>query len=414
MVDKEATLPKSELVERSAAWLLVAGVVLIASNLRAPITAVGPLVREIRTDTGLSNTLTGMLTTLPLLAFALISPFASRLGRRFGMQQALLMGLIALAAGIIVRSLPSLVTLFAGTALLGMAIAICNVLLPSFIKQEFPHKVGVMTGLFLFCMAGGAAGGAGLSIPLGRSLNMDWRGVLAVWAILCGLAVVVWLPQVRWGLLSGSDSGAKAPAATGRLRSSRLAWLATLFMGLQSFNFYVVVAWLPEILIDWGVDNASAGFMVSLFQLSGLPAAFIIPVLASRSPNQQRIVVFSVALLLAGFSGLFIANTLLLPLWIAMLGFGASSTFSLALTFFVLRTHNALQAAELSGMGQSIGYLLAATGPTLFGLLHDLTHGWTVPLLLMIVVTLLLLLIGLRVGKNGYVTLPELYQPATN
>ncbi len=140
---------------RPGSWLLVLGIILIASNLRAPITSVGPVVRNIRQDTGLSNTLTGLLTTLPLLAFALISPFAPRLARRFGMEKTLLGGMAVLATGILLRAIPFEIALFGGTTLVGMGIAIGNVLLPGFVKREFPRQAGIMTGVFIVCMGVG-------------------------------------------------------------------------------------------------------------------------------------------------------------------------------------------------------------------------------------------------------------------
>lgn len=382
-------------------WLLVLGIILMAANLRAPITAVGPVVKEIRLDTGLSNTLTGLLTTLPLLAFALISPFASRLARRFGMERTLLAGLMVLAAGIILRTLPTTLTLFGGTALVGMGIAICNVLLPGYVKREFPQKAGLMTGLFIVSMGTGAALGAGLSNPLAQGVGLGWRGMLACWAILALVAGLVWLPRLRFR----HQPAAVSPGLPGgRLWHSRLAWQITLFMGLQSLVFYVVVAWLPQMLNQWGLDNTTAGWMLSLFQFVGLPASFIMPVLAGRSANQRGLVVITAVSLAGGFGGLLVLNTTLLPLWILLTGFGSGAAISLALTFFVLRSHNPQQTAELSGMAQSVGYLLAASGPTLFGFIHDQTQGWTLPLLLLVVFSLLLLPTGLKAGSRGYVT----------
>jgi CP family cyanate transporter-like MFS transporter len=390
--------------DRSGLWLLILGIILVASTLRAPITAVGPVVKAIRLDTGLSNTLTGLLTTLPLLAFAFISPFASRLARRFGMERTLMGGLIVLTAGIILRTLPLTLTLFGGTALVGMGIAICNVLLPGFVKREFPLRVGLMTGLFITSMGVGASLGAGLSNPLAQGLDLGWRGMLACWAVLPVVAGVVWLPRLgyRPQPVAVGPVGPDLPGS--RLWHSGLAWQITLFMGLQSLIFYVIVAWLPEMLNQWGLDTTTAGWMLSLFQFVGLPASFIMPVLAGRSANQRWLVIITAGSMVVGFSGLLLLNTALLPLWILLTGFGSGAAISLALTFFVLRSHSPQQTAEISGMAQSIGYLLAATGPTLFGFIHDLTQGWTIPLLMLIIFSVLLFPTGLRAGSPGFVT----------
>lgn len=396
----EATSPYRP-VAQTGGWLLILGIVLIASNLRAPITAVGPVVKEIRQDTGLSNTLTGLLTTLPLLAFALISPFAPRLARRFGMEQTLLLGLVVLGSGILLRTIPNEILLFGGTALVGMGIAIGNVLLPGFVKGEFPQQAGLMTGVFITCMGVGAAGGAGLSNPLSQGAGFGWRGMLAAWAILTAIAIVVWLPRLRY---HHRPAGSGKASLGGKLWRSGLAWQITLFMGMQSLVFYAIVAWLPEMLISWGLDNTTAGLMLSLYQLVGLPASFVMPVLAGRGADQRWLVIITVVSMVAGFSGLLLLNTFLLPLWILLAGFASGATISLALTFFVVRSHNPQQAAELSGMAQSIGYLLAATGPTLFGFIHDVTGGWSLPLLLLVIFAATLIVTGLRAASPGYVS----------
>jgi CP family cyanate transporter-like MFS transporter len=190
----------------------------------------------------------------------------------------------------------------------------------------------------------------------------------------------------------------------GKLWRSWLAWQITLFMGLQSLIFYVMVAWLPEILNQWGLDTATAGWLLSLFQFVGLPASFIMPVLAGRGPNQRWLVIITALAMFIGYCGMLFFNTTLLAVWILLTGFGSGATISLALTFFVLRARNTHQTAELSGMAQSVGYLLAAIGPTLFGFIHDQTGGWDIPLVLLIVFTVLFLLVGLQAGSPGYVS----------
>jgi CP family cyanate transporter-like MFS transporter len=403
MLQKEKTIPAGQNY-RPGPWLLVLGIILIASNLRAPITSVGPVVKNIRQDTGLTNTLTGLLTTLPLLAFALISPFAPRLARRFGMEKTLLGGLVVLGSGILLRAIPSGAALFGGTILVGMGIAIGNVLLPGFVKREFPRQAGIVTGVFIVCMGVGAALGAGLSNPLAAGLG--WRGMLAGWAVLSVIAIVVWLPTLKFSKRApGVRADSLIPVSPGgNLWRSGLAWQITLFMGLQSLIFYVIVAWLPEMLTNWGMDTVTAGWMLSLFQLVGLPASFIMPVLAGRSHSQRWLVIITALAMFTGYTGLLLFNTTLLPLWILLGGFGSGATISLALTFFVMRAHNTHQTAELSGMAQSVGYLMAAVGPTLFGFIHDQTGGWSITLFLLIVFTILFLLVGLRAGSPGFVS----------
>lgn len=181
----------------TSSWLLLVGILLISANLRASITAVGPIVSDIQQSYGLSGTLTGLLTTLPLLAFALISPLAPRMAQRISMENTLFAAMVVLTGAIIIRSLPSVAALFAGTVLLGMAIAVANVLLPSLIKRDFSTKVGVMTGLYSVVMNLGAAFASGLSIPIAEELNFGWQGMLICWAALALISTMVWLPQIR-------------------------------------------------------------------------------------------------------------------------------------------------------------------------------------------------------------------------
>ncbi|MDQ8736751.1 MFS transporter [Paenibacillus sp. LHD-38] len=385
----------------TSSWLLLLGILLIAANLRASITAVGPIVSDIQAVFGLSSAMTGLLTTLPLLAFALVSPMAPRLARRISMENTLLLAMVVLTGAIVIRSLPSIAALFAGTALLGMAIAAANVLLPSLIKRDFPTSVGMMTGLYSVIMNLGAALASGFSIPIAEQLGFGWQGMLASWSLVALIATASWLPQTRSLTRSGrmeTASSAKRPS----LLSSGLAWQVTLFMGLQSFSFYVNISWLPEILFDRGMSHIDAGWMLSLLQFVSLPATFIIPVIAGRQASQRGLAVLTAVLLLIGYIGLLIGSSALIPICMILLGIAGGSGFSLAVMFFVLRTSSTEQSAQLSGMAQSIGYLLAAAGPLLFGFIHDLTHNWTISLVMLVIVSVIFGIVGLSAGANKY------------
>ena len=380
--------------------LLVVGIVIAGANLRAALTAVGPLVREIRADTGISSGAAGLLTTLPLLCFAALSLPAPALARRFGLRRVLTGGLLLLAAGIALRSAPGIVALFAGTTLLGLAIAVSNVLLPSLVKREFPAHTGLVMGVYITVMNSGAALGAGVSVPLAQQ-GFGWRGALGVWALPALLATLVWY------LLRGDRPVSPvAASARGGLWRSPLAWHVTLFMGLQSVVFYASIAWLPEVLQSGGLSAAQAGWLVSLMQFVGIPAALFAPILAGRRPAQRGLLAAAALLSGAGILGLLLSSGALTILWVSLLGLGQGASISLALTLFALRTADAAGAAALSGMAQSAGYLLAAAGPFLFGVLHDLTQSWRLPLALLFAVTVALLFAGLGAGRDAYVT-PE-------
>ncbi|MFL0365421.1 CynX/NimT family MFS transporter [Pseudobacillus sp. 179-B 2D1 NHS] len=380
---------------------LIVGIILIGANLRAPLTSVGPLVPAIRENLGISNAVAGTITTLPLLAFAFLSPFAPKISRLFGVELTLFVALIALATGILLRSSGGVAALFAGTILLGLAIALGNVLLPGFIKQHFSERLGVMTGIYSVSMNLCGAIASGLSVPLAASAGFGWSGALRVWAVLAFIAVFFWLPQLRRKKQTAVPGGNRSGS---RLWHSRLAWQVTLFMGLQSLIFYVVITWLPDILQQKGMDAGSAGWMLSMMQFSVLPFTFIVPVLAGRQENQRGIAAATAVLFTAGLIGILFDDSALLLLWVIFTGIGAGSAFSLAMMFFSLRTKSTQEAAELSGMAQSFGYLLASVGPVLFGGLHDLTHSWTIPLTMLIAASVLIFVTGLSVGKKGYVT----------
>jgi CP family cyanate transporter-like MFS transporter len=382
--------------------LLVLGFVLLAANLRPALTSVAPLIGQIRTDTDISNGVAGLLTALPLLAMGVLSPITPRLAPRFGMERMLLASMLVLAVGILLRSAGAVAALFLGTTVLGAAIAVGNVLLPSIVKREFPERAGLMTSTYSTALAISAAIAAGASFPLANQIGIGWRASLALWALLALVAAVAWLPQVR----SARPTNASTETSTGvgGLWRSALAWQVTLFMGLQSLGYYVVLTWLPEILQEQaGISASRAGWMLALAQAVGITSIFLAPVLADRRPSQYGVVVGAVTLVGTGALGLLVAAGTGTALWVVLLGLGQGACFSLALTFFSLRAPDPEHAAALSGMAQSVGYLLAAVGPFFFGVLRDATQAWTVPLALLCAVAVCLLITGLGAARNAHV-----------
>jgi CP family cyanate transporter-like MFS transporter len=385
--------------------LLVVGIMLLAANLRPALTSVAPLIGQIRADTGMSNGVAGLLTTLPLVAFGALSSAAPGLARRFGMGHALLASMLLLAAGILLRSAGAVWALFLGTAVLGAAIVVGNVLLPGLVKREFPGRAGLMTSVYSTAMGISAALAAGASVPVARLTGVGWRGALALWALPAFLTAVAWLSQLRRGDRPANTS-TRSPGVGGLWRSA-LAWQVTLFMGLQSLAYYVTLTWLPEILREEGLSAARAGWLLALAQAVAIVTMFLGPVLAGRTPSQRGVVTVAVGLSGAGILGLLVAGSTASILWVVLLGLGQGACFSLALTFFALRAPDPQHAAALSGMAQSVGYLLAAAGPSLFGVLRDATHAWTVPLALLLAITACLLIAGLGAARDAHVASPE-------
>ncbi|REB11651.1 MFS transporter [Sporosarcina sp. BI001-red] len=375
------------------------GVILIAANLRAPLTSIGSLITSIRTDLGISHALAGTITTLPLLAFAILSPFAPKIAHKITMEKTIFLSLVVLAIGIVIRSLFGTGALFTGTILIGIAIAFGNVLLPGFIKMNFPLKVGIMTGMYGVFMNVFAALGSGLSVPLTTVGAIGWKGSLAFWAIPVIIAIAVWAPQMKKGK-DPTDYSKATPKEKLSLARSPLAWSITIFMGLQSLIFYTLVTWLPEILQGIGYSMSAAGWMLFLMQFAIIPFTFIIPLLAERLKNQILLGGATAVLFILGITGVLIGNHSLMPLSVIMIGMGAGSAFSLSMMFFSMRTSNAVEASDMSGMAQSFGYLLAATGPMVFGALHDRTDSWTMPLIMLIALAVVILIVGIVAGRD--------------
>jgi CP family cyanate transporter-like MFS transporter len=382
----------------AATVLLAVGIVLIAVNLRPPVTTVGPLADDIRSSLGVSNTALGLLTALPILAFGAVSTAATSLALRFGMERVLGVALLVIAGGILLRSAGPVATAFIGTTVAGAGIAAGNVLLPGLVKEEFPDRSGPMTSLYVTAMVGMAGLASAVSVPLADDLGLGWQGSLACWAIPCGIAFLVWVPQLRQSHVpAGARSGAPVPWR------SPLAWQIMIYMGLQSLLFFAVLAWLPDLLHSEGLSFSKGGLMVGLLQVGGLIATIGMPVLAARRPSQGRLVVFSTALAVAGLAGLLVAPAHLTVVWAMLIGAATGCYLSLALTFLVLRAPDTAHTAALSGMVQSGGYMLAAVGPTAIGALHDLAGGWTVPLWALMGVTLLTCVFGLGAARDRLV-----------
>lgn len=382
--------------------LLLLGIFLIAGSLRAPITAVAPLLSQLEEAFRLSPAEAGMLTTLPLFAFGILSPFAVMLAREYGLERSLFMALTLLVAGIALRSSGPEWALFVGTFLIGASIAVGNVLLPSLVKRDFPQKVPVITGFVVIAMSAVAALTSAIAVPL--AATFQWKIALGSVALAPIAALMIWSAQL--GGHTVPARGTATPPHGGPVWRSALAWQVTLFMAINSFLFYVMIAWLPAILTASGYSASAAGTIHGIMQLASAAPGFVLGALIVRMKDQRLPAAASGLLMAASLAGLWLSPAWA-TLWAAIFGFGSGASMLLALMFMGLRAGNAGQTAALSGMAQCVGYLLASTGPTLAGLLHDRMGSWSTPLLIGIVLSGGLTLFGLLAGRAHIIDTPR-------
>ncbi|EKN6182159.1 MFS transporter [Yersinia enterocolitica] len=386
----------SHTTDKWSSIILVTGILFIAINLRVPFTAIAPVLESIRHDFGLSITAVGLLNSLPLLAFAAFSPLSASISHKYGLERTLFGALAVISAGILLRSTCSVWALYGGTILIGIGIALGNVLLPGLIKRDFSGNVASVTGAYSITM--GAAGAIGSAIVIPLTQSWGWNIALAMLVIAPLLALLLWLPQLKMKhQLPGEGEKKEATVAVWR---SPLAWQVTLFMGLNAMPFYVAVGWLPAILTDSGLSSAQAGEVHGILQLTtAIPGLILAATL--RRLNDQKAAAAGSLLTAASFIGiLYLPN--LAMLWAALLGFGSGASMMLGLTFIGLRTKNAGDAAALSGMAQSVGYLLAAMGPLLLGKVQELSGGWTLPLLMTAAIAVAGACTGMAAGRNAH------------
>ncbi|WP_405561950.1 CynX/NimT family MFS transporter [Streptomyces sp. NBC_01180] len=398
---REGTAARRALTAHPA--VLFIGIVLASLNMRAALASVSPLIGEISSTFGLSSTASSLVTSVPVLFLGVGAMIAPWLARRFGTEVVLLCALVLLGVGILVRVLPSVFALYGGGVLAGTAIALLNVLMPGLIKRDFPDRAASMTSVYTGAMIGGATLCAAASVPLEKAFGNSWQASLAFWSLLAAVAAVAWLPQV---LIARGRTGHEVrvtPAATGPARSiwrSALAWQVTLFMGLQSLWSYVLIAWMPTIFTDHGMSRSTAGVIFAFNNLIQVAGAFGVPLLAGRMRSQRPLIVLVTSMVAVGYAGLMIAPVSGAWLWSAVLGVGQGGAVGLALTLIVLRSGDAQTAARLSGMAQTVGYLLAAAGPLTAGAVYQATGSWTLPIALVLGVCAAALVVGLFAARD--------------
>ncbi|MGW5848823.1 CynX/NimT family MFS transporter [Streptomyces sp. NPDC055254] len=406
-------LPVATSSEAAApAWfgpVLVVGIVLAALNLRPAITSLGALLEETRTGLGMSGAVAGLITSVPALCFAVFGVTAPRLSRRFGPAVVVCAGMAAVAAGLLIRPFATGAAGFLAASALSLAgIALTNVLLPVIVKRYFPDRVGTMTGLYSMALAAGTSLAAAATVPLTAALGGSWRTGLLIWAVLALAAVLPWLSIAR-GSRRAARAAAEATDGAGRsavrhhagppVVRSRTAWALACYFGLQATGAYVTMGWLPQIFRDAGVSASTAGVLLAVTMVMGVPLAFVIPGLAGRMRNQGPIAVTLGLFGLAGYLGLSVAPAAGAWAWALLLGV-SNCAFPLVITMIGMRAKSPAGVVRLSAFAQSTGYLISIPGPLVIGTLYQHSGGWDLPLALMAALLVPQIALGVLAGRD--------------
>lgn len=377
---------------------MMLSVILVAFCLRIIITGVGPLLPEITESLGLSGSASGLLTTLPLIAFAAVSLLAGGLGRRWGEGHTISIGLCLILLGTVLRSIAGVAGLYIGTAIVGIGTALGNVLLPAVVKAEYPTRVGQVTAFFTVAMVAAAALALALNVPLANA-GLGWRGALLVWGAAVVITLIVWRKNASLRLEATEQSEAVAPEKP--IWKSGLAWCVMLYFGINSLIFYAIIGWLPTILQSSGMESGTAGIVTALYQMVSLIPSLVVPTLAGRRQDQRGWLLLGSVLNIIGIITLMSSTAAAAQVTATViLGLANGCAFSMGLALMGFRAKNAVDAARLSGFAQSAGYALAATGPMVVGWLHDLTPNWNIGLGYVLFTSVVALLAGQRAGRN--------------
>lgn len=380
--------------------LVLVGIVTLAFNLRPAAVSVGPLLNEISDGLHMNSVETALLTALPVVCFASVGALAPRLAALVGLHRLAFGSLLCVVVGLASRSYvhdPLVFLVLSFLSLAGMAAA--NVLLPSLVKLHFPDRVGTVTALYSTALAFGLTAASTLSVPIAQhGTGTDWRAGLFVWALTALVAAVPWVGLLRGEHRRHAESG---PIRGAEVARTRLGWAMAIFFGLQSLQAYSIFGWFAELYRDNGFSAHTAGLLLGVITGITIPFSWVIPRLTARLHHPSELLSALMACYLVGYVGLLVAPHSGAWAWAVIIGIG-SCTFPFVLTLIGLRAHTAAGTAALSGFTQSVGYLIAIVGPFGVGLIHDVTGGWTVPLLVMLALCVPQYVAGLAAARPRY------------
>ena len=413
--------------------LLIVGILALAANMRAAITSLPPVFPQLHGTLHLSTAGQAVLAAVPVLCFGIFSGSGAPLARRYGEERVLGAALVTLAVGLLVRAVAPSALLFPGTIIAGGSIALLNVLTPSLVKRRQPERAGLLIGLYLLSLSVGAVVASEIAVPIFQATgggSGSIRLTLGLWAVPALLAAALWSPQLRFRTLPGpaaapglpAEPGAAAEPATalppvtlpagparppGRapaaLRSSALAWQVTAFMGLQSLSYYATLSWFPTLFQDRGASAVHAGTLLAIMGAGNAVTALGVPALAHRLKDQRLLSAVWMVVTAAGLVGSAFGPLGAAAAFMLLLGFGQGASLGLGIFYTVARAPDPITSASLSGFAQSIGYLVASTGPLLLGFLHTATGGWDIPVWVLLGVVALQLVSGWLAGRDATV-----------
>lgn len=392
---------------RNASYVLliinVLVVILVSSNLRSPIISVAPVLSDIRDAMKLDSFQVSLLTSIPLFMFATCSVLVSRFSHQFSISRFLMYSLIILSFGLFLRITGSVWMLFLGSVFIGLGICIGNVVTPGYIKNNFPKQIGLMTGIFAVAMNLTAALASGFSVRIGEWTGFGWRGSLGIWLVIAGLGLFVLVLELIFNKKNANQAKVSLSRSDFNMFKSAQAWNISIFMGLQSLFYYCMVAWLPSFLTDYHVQGDSTGWILFVIQITMIPVTFGSPIIANKMKDQRiLIVLICVLMLISTFMFAWLQSQ-----WIyvnaVIIGISNGLSFSLSILFFSTRTKSSANAVKISGMAQSVGYLIAAFGPPVFGKLHDWDVSWKSSFYFLSLAVVLMFYFGMKAARHKYV-----------
>ncbi|WP_258400610.1 MFS transporter [Micromonospora saelicesensis] len=378
---------------------------LVALNLRAVVTSLGALLDEVRDGLGLSGVTAGLVTTLPTIAFAGLGALTPWLVRRVAPARVLVVAMFALAVGQVLRVVTDSALIFVLTSALALSgIAVANILLPMLVKQHFPHRTGLVTGAYTMALTVGTTVAAASAVPIAHAFG-SWRAGLGVWAAMAAVAVLPWVPlalRARAAARRATPTAVVATPTRVRPARTRLGWAMAVYFGAQSLSGYAIMGWLAQLFRDAGFQPESAGLLLAGVTALGVPIALLMPTLAGRLGTLRPLVLGLTTASALAYLGLALAPHGAALLWVALLAIGQGA-FPMILTAIGLRARTAEGTVALSAFAQSTGYVIAALGPLMVGILYEATGGWTAPIGFLLGALAVQTTAGMAIARPRYV-----------